>query len=76
MTTTVHWRGHLAYFDYHRDSWCYCDTNKPVFEERPCIRCGKLPTSGGYDACLGVEGCCGHGVEQPRTGNKRVFYTP
>lgn len=35
--------------------------------DRPCPKCGRLPTLEGYDACMGhVEGaasvCCGHGV--------------
>lgn len=60
-------RGHEIYFD---DSiWRYCDNDKPLdSEERPCKRCGKMPTTEGYDACLGhiegaVSACCGHGVE-------------
>jgi len=38
-------------------------------EERPCVRCGRMPTAKGADACLGdikgVNGaCCGHGVRK------------
>jgi len=38
--------------------------------ERPCTRCGKMPTAEGYDACKGfIKGhksvCCGHGVSTP-----------
>ena len=34
----------------------------------PCKRCGRMPTKGGHDACLGeLPGvqfaCCGHGIE-------------
>jgi len=49
----------------------WTDTGEPVDDHpRPCPRCGKMPTSEGYDACIGrVPGasdvCCGHGVEEP-----------
>lgn len=50
------------------DNWVYADTYEPVddYSFRPCIKCSKLPTPEGYDACLGrLEGathaCCGHG---------------
>ncbi|MDY6796983.1 MAG: hypothetical protein SWK76_17125 [Actinomycetota bacterium] len=52
----------------HEDIEVYADNKVPVFEEeRPCVRCGRMPTEGGADACLGnipgVTGaCCGHGV--------------
>lgn len=50
--------------------WYYIDTGLPVDEVRECVRCGKIPTPEGYDACLGyIEGvtsaCCGHGVSEP-----------
>jgi hypothetical protein len=40
----------------------------PVSIEKPCIKCGKMPTKEGHDACLGtlpgvIAACCGHGVE-------------
>ena len=62
----AYFRGHKAY--YNGKDWIYCDNGEPVTEERPCKRCGRPPTSEGYDACLGyIEGavatCCGHGVE-------------
>lgn len=66
---TSHYRGHKIYYDGY--IWRYCDNNKSTTEEeRPCARCGKMPTKEGYDACLGrIEGatsaCCGHGVEKP-----------
>ena len=66
---TSHYRGHKIYYDGY--IWRYCDNNKSIIEEeRPCARCGKMPTKEGYDACLGhIEGatsaCCGHGVEKP-----------
>lgn len=62
-------RGHEIYFDGH--TWRYCDTDQPINEEeRPCKRCGKMPTADGHDACLGyiqgaVSACCGHGVHDP-----------
>lgn len=35
----------------------------------PCVKCGKLPTKEGHDACLGTlpgvtDACCGHGVKE------------
>jgi hypothetical protein len=35
----------------------------------PCVKCGKLPTDEGHDACLGtlpgvIDACCGHGVTE------------
>jgi hypothetical protein len=70
---TAYCRGHLVVY---ADKWIYADTGEELwceetgFNERPCTRCGKMPTPEGYDACLGyIEGatavCCGHGVEQP-----------
>ena len=46
----------------------YADTMVPVkWEERPCVKCGKMPTKEGYDACIGYipgikSACCGHGI--------------
>ncbi len=66
---TAHKRGHLIAFI--GGQWVYADNLIPINqEERSCIRCGKMPTSEGYDACLGhIEGatsaCCGHGVGAP-----------
>jgi len=50
--------------------WLYADAMTSISVARPCVRCGKLPTKEGYDACLGhIEGalsaCCGHGVHAP-----------
>lgn len=49
----------------------YEDTGCEVVDrtERPCARCGKKPSSEGYDACLGKlpgvkYACCGHGMEE------------
>ena len=65
-------RGNLI--KYIDGIWKYEDGTPLNQEERPCARCGKMPTSEGYDACLGyIEGatsaCCGHGV-----GKKMVMY--
>lgn len=62
----AHDRGHEIFYDGL--NWRYCDDNSFDNYERPCKRCGKMPTKEGYDACLGnIEGakhaCCGHGVE-------------
>jgi hypothetical protein len=48
--------------------WLYADTGEPANKQRPCRRCGRMPTPEGHDACLGtipgaVSACCGHGVE-------------
>ena len=61
-------RGWEIYFD--GEIWRYCDNDEPINEQRPCKRCGKIPTAEGNDACLGhIDGatsaCCGHGVEKP-----------
>lgn len=63
---TSHHRGHPI--EYKNNNWMYIDNGEVISNNRPCVRCGKLPTVEGYDACLGhVEGaisaCCGHGVE-------------
>lgn len=66
---TAHSRGHKIICK--DDKWFYADNETPIeSEERPCARCGKMPTPEGYDACLGkidgaVSACCGHGVEEP-----------
>jgi hypothetical protein len=41
----------------------------PVSEEKSCIKCGKIPTKNGHDACLGnlpgvIAACCGHGITE------------
>jgi len=62
-------RGHLVIFT--RDVWRYEDGIKLDDDpNRPCLRCGRPPTSEGYDACLGFipgadSACCGHGVSEP-----------
>ena len=69
LMVTSYCRGHPIYWDMTCSQWKYSIDNIPIaIEDRPCIRCGKLPTPEGYDACMGyIEGassaCCGHGVE-------------
>jgi hypothetical protein len=54
----------------------------PIDPRRPCVRCGRPPTSDGHDACLAHLGwcpditsaCCGHGVKEGyvvRDGNRQ-----
>lgn len=64
---TAHNRGHLI--KYIDGMWVYADTGESLEAERLCTRCGKAPTTEGYDACLGhIQGatsaCCGHGKEE------------
>ena len=60
-------RGHPIEFRGKR--WYYSDTGEACRDERPCAKCGGMPTAEGHDACLGhIEGvtsCCGHGVSTP-----------
>ena len=68
--TTSHSGGHKIVFIDNK--WIYSDTKKSISEERPCIKCNRMPTKEGHDACLGhIEGvmyaCCGHGVSEPIT---------
>jgi hypothetical protein len=55
--------------EYINNQWVYADDKTPVENnERPCKKCGQMPTKEGYDACLGyipgaTSACCGHGVE-------------
>lgn len=65
---TAHSRGHPIRWDAEREAWVYADDGSPATEERPCVKCGEMPTPEGYDACLGdvpgaTSACCGHGVE-------------
>lgn len=66
-------RGHKIIYT---DTWRWED-GVSIEVERPCARCGRMPTSEGYDACLGhIDGatsaCCGHGLEDPHV----VYETP
>lgn len=69
MTATSHIRGHEVYFNTKEQRWKYTDTDEVADYDRPCKRCGKLPTTQGYDACMGhIKGaknaCCGHGIKE------------
>jgi len=64
---TAYSRGHKIYYD--GKDWRYLDNGDIDTNSRPCIRCGKIPTKEGFDACLGyrkgvTSACCGHGVEK------------
>ena len=71
VTVAAHNLGHKIFWDGNSDCWRYDDDNtKCDTHPRACIRCKKLPTKEGYDACQGyVPGatsvCCGHGVSEP-----------
>jgi len=71
MTVVSFQRGHLI--ELIGCVWCWTDTGEPCEgEERPCVRCGRMPTPEGHDACLGTlpgvrNACCGHGVHEPYT---------
>jgi len=63
--------GYPVEYDYKGKVWRYLDNGIDVekLPNRPCPKCGKMPTPEGYDACLGhiqgaVAACCGHGVEE------------
>ena len=67
MVATAYQRGRLIGWDGRK--WTYVDTGESIENERPCVRCGEMPTADGHDACLGhIEGvgsaCCGHGAEE------------
>jgi len=63
-------RGHDAIYDENVGQWVYEDDLSSASYERPCIRCGKMPTVDGHDACIAnlpgvINACCGHGVDEP-----------
>lgn len=63
-------RGHLVV--RYDSRWRWADTGRYIrlgsnADDPACVLCGRLPTSEGYDPCVGhVPGaasvCCGHGV--------------
>lgn len=71
MRVTSWMRGYeIVTFDGH--TWVYADDGSPADDSRPCIKCGRVPTPEGHDACLGtIPGvkfaCCGHGVTNAYT---------
>ena len=78
LVTSSQQRGHPIRVDVETGEWTYRDTGEPISIERPCVRCGEMPTEDGHDACLGhIEGlsnaCCGHGVQQPYQMEERVM---
>jgi hypothetical protein len=61
-------RGHEVIINWPVSDDVYLDTMEIADDKRPCVRCGQMPSSEGYDSCIGyVEGadyvCCGHGKE-------------
>jgi hypothetical protein len=68
MAAKSHLRGHEI--EWRNGRWQYSDIGDVANYDRPCARCGKMPTPEGYDACLGfIPGakyaCCGHGINEP-----------
>ena len=64
QVVTSQLRGNLIVY---RKQWEYEDGD-PITKERPCARCGNMPTKDGHDYCLQhlegvIAACCGHGVE-------------
>jgi len=61
-------RGHLIHLN-SKNEWVYTDTGEPTkdnWRDRPCGKCGHMPTAEGHDPCLGtlpgvINACCGHG---------------
>ena len=79
MVVYSYQRGHKIYYNDDIGEWVYSDDDSPATIERPCIRCGEMPTKEGHDACLGeLEGvksaCCGHGIKPPIVIRPRVVY--
>ena len=65
MTIKSNSRGHPI--EYTQKGWVYSDNRESITKERRCIKCGRMPTKEGYDACQGkiegvVSACCGHGI--------------
>ena len=63
---TSYKRGHGTNYD-HLDYPYYVDTKEQCSIERQCVKCGKMPTKEGHDACIAnlpgvISACCGHGV--------------
>lgn len=62
-------RGHEIVYDLGLEKWFYLDDNTIADYDRPCVKCGELPTENGHDACIAnlsnvQHACCGHGVER------------
>jgi len=59
-------RGHETIFDDEIGEWVYADDYSVADYDRPCTRCGMMPTKDGHDACIPslpgvINACCGHG---------------
>jgi hypothetical protein len=60
-------RGHPVHFDWDRNCFMDCRTEKIVdINKLQCPACELFPTAEGHDACLGtipgiIAACCGHG---------------
>ena len=70
MNISSYIHGRKIFWVKDAEAWFYFDNGESADIERPCKRCGRLPTPEGYDACLGyIKGaesaCCGHGVTEP-----------
>ena len=69
ITISAQSRGWVLLWD--NDHWIYEDNGEIFLDDcqRPCKKCGRMPTKEGFDACLGyLEGvkyaCCGHGITE------------
>lgn len=65
MTVIAFRRGNRVTFDH--GLWRY-DDGTEADHDRPCPKCGEMPTPEGYDACVefvpgAISVCCGHGVD-------------
>ena len=65
-------RGNPVYSMSNSDKFYYYedDTETGPDNIKPCVRCGRMPTTDGHDACLGTipgirNACCGHGLDDP-----------
>ncbi|TRZ80523.1 hypothetical protein D4R86_04185 [bacterium] len=64
--TTSHRNGHKIIWNNTKRNWCY-ENGEVAKKDRPCPKCGRLPTKEGHDHCIanlpGVKNaCCGHGI--------------
>jgi len=79
MVASTYINGNLVY--YKKGDWYYYDDCLVFNNPRPCPKCGKLPTSEGYDACLGyiegaIQACCGHGITNSYIWRREMDYCP
>jgi len=76
MSGLSHIRGNEIVMNWETGAWHYASDGALADHDRPCPRCGLMPTPEGYDACLGFipgidSACCGHGIDEGYT-NKLV----